>query len=111
MEENQKYFVYIPYGIKSRREYVNGFGAKEVAFVMLALAIGSVLTVILHFLGMNGLICGLTFLFAPAITAIFVAKDICNTSFLGYLGFLLAFNKEQQVYIYKSLQTMLWKKI
>lgn len=101
--------VYIPYGIKNRREYINGFGAKEVSFIVIAIAVGAVFAILLNLIGMNGLICGLTFLFIPTITGVFVVKDECNTSFLGYLAFLVNFNKSQKVYKYKSLQTMLRK--
>lgn len=101
--------VYIPYGIKNRREYINGFGAKEVTLIVMAIAAGGVLAIVLNLFGINGLICGLTFLFTPTITAVFVGKDECNTSFLGYLAFLVNFNKSQKVYKYKSLQAMIRK--
>ncbi len=107
MEEQNR--VYIPYGIKNRREYINGFGVKESILVMIAVVMGAVLAVVLNLFGANGLICGLAFLFTPTITAVLVIKDECNTSFLGYLAFLVDFNKSQKVYKYKSLQAMMWK--
>lgn len=107
MEEKQEE-LYMPYGVKNRVEYFNGFGKSEVFIVIISIIAAIGIYLLLSNLNFNMLITLIICIFSPLATAVMIAKDSCNTSFIDQIRFILKFNSSQKMYSYRTRQNDLW---
>ncbi len=103
-KENNRETLYIPVGVKNRKEYFSGFGKEEListmkasVFVMLAAVLVYIFTGV-YINSIMLLIAGIT-----VIVILYTKSDI-NISTVDTIRFIYAFYHEEQVYpyIYKN---------
>lgn len=104
MEENNKKeeMVYIPYGIKNRREFFDGFGVSELKYTLMSLPLTAALAFFVRVVLGNVLISSLLIILIPAGTVMLVIKDKCNLSVVGYLMIMMRFSWDRKYYPYKG---------
>ena len=104
MEENNKKeeMVYIPYGIKNRREFFEGFGVSEFKYTLMSLPLAAALAFFTKAVQGQALISSLLIVLIPAGTVMLVIKDKCNLSVIGYFMVMLRFSWARKYYPYKG---------
>lgn len=104
MEENnsKEEMVYIPYGIKNRREFFEGFGFSEFKYTLISLPFAAAITFFTRVVLGHVLISSLSIVLIPIATVMLVVKDKCNLSVIGYLMIMLRFNWAKKYYPYKG---------
>lgn len=110
MEKEKKEQLYMPYGVKNRREYFNGFGKSEMIITLVSLIASGGIAMLFQAFGLNTFLSSLLFLFIPTATAVCVTKDISNTSVINLIFYVMQFNKSKKTYDYVSRQTTRWIK-
>ncbi len=104
MEENKKDVVYIPYGIKNRREFFTGFGVAELKYTMLSLPVAASISFFISAVFDKQIVSSLSLVLIPIGTAILVQKDDCNLSVLDYGLAMLRFKRSRKFYAYRGNQ-------
>ena len=103
MEENNKEeMVYIPYGIKNRREFFEGFGRNEFKYTLMSLPLTAAIVFFVRVVLGQVLISSLLIILIPVGTIMLVIKDSCNLSVIGYLMIMLRFSWVRKYYTYKG---------
>lgn len=100
--EEKKYQVYIPYGIRNRREYFQGFGNQELKSVLLSLVVSGVISFFIYTVIGREFLATIIFLMIPLGTIVVVSKDTNNQSVVTYIKRTLKFKNEKKFYRYKG---------
>lgn len=102
MEEEKKTSLYIPFNIRKRKEYVDGFGKPELIQTCVGTAIGLGISIILCIFVLPNII---TLVFPTimigAMTAMLVRKNSFNRSSIDAIKNVYNFKKGQKRYFYK----------
>jgi hypothetical protein len=93
--------LYIPQGLKLRKELFNGFGKEEVIKTILVTVIAGLIDVLLFFITRNTVVCIVFMLSSIAGSVLMLTKDISNVSVVDQIAFLLKFELRQKKYMYK----------
>lgn len=101
MKENI-HSLYIPVNIKRRKEWVDGFGAKELKYTIIWSIIGLIYGLIMYFIKDKEMmyIIFSVILFAGS-TVILTRKDKTNRSTIDYILMNYKFMNSQKIYKYK----------
>lgn len=108
MEEEKKDQLYMPYGVKNRREYFNGFGKSEMIITLISFIASGGIAMLSQAFGLNAFLSSLLFLFIPTATAVCITKDVSNTSVVDLIFYIMQFNKSKKTYDYVSRQATRW---
>jgi len=99
---NKEETVYIPYGIKNRREFFEGFGVSEFKYTLMSLPLAAAVAFFVRVVLGQVLASSLSIILIPAGTVMIVVKDKCNLSVAGYLMIMLRFSRIRKYYPYKG---------
>ncbi len=103
MEEKKKNPLYIPQGLKTRVEIIDGFGKEELMKTILVTIGVGILDVIYYLIFKNTVISIVTILVAMAGSVMMLTKDHSNISVVDQVGFMVRFARSQKIYPYKYL--------
>jgi hypothetical protein len=92
--------LYIPQGLKKRREYFTGYGKHEFHLTIVATLITVILCVLLYFITHNVIISMFLFMAAPFTTVLFIVKNDSNISVVDQIRYMISYAKEQKHYKY-----------
>jgi hypothetical protein len=98
----EKEMLYIPQGLKKKREYFDGYGWQEFKATLISVVITAVICFLIYIISKNLVITTLTFLSIPSTTVLFVVKNDSNISVIDQIGFMARYVKEQRKYEYRS---------
>ncbi|SKC77729.1 hypothetical protein [Maledivibacter halophilus] len=93
--------LYIPQGLKLRKEIVNGFGKEEVIKTTLITIIAGFIDILLFILFRNTVVTIVFMLISISGSVMMLTKDISNVSVVDQIGFLLKYALSQKKYRYK----------
>ena len=101
MEEEQgKDSLYIPQGLKKKREYFAGYGRYEFTITVIATLITIGICVLIYFIT-GSLVAAIFILLAvPSTTVLFVVKNESNISVVDQIKFMMDHAREQKKYYY-----------
>ncbi len=100
MEEEHN-ALYMPQGIKNRREYFEGYGAKEVRITVITVILAAVISYFTFMISGEQIVAVLLFLVIPTTTVLTIIRDSSNTSVIDQLCFMIRFRKSQKYYPYR----------
>lgn len=101
MEENQKKeTLYIPQGLKQKREYFDGYGNYELCITIIATLCTAILSYLINKISGNLILAIFLLLAIPSTTVLFVIKNNCNISVVDQIKFMIRFAKSQKKYPY-----------
>lgn len=107
MEDEQE-SLYMPQGLKNRREFFEGYGKEEFHITILSGIIAAILGICICIINSRLLVVGvLIFLVIPTTTVMAVVKNNCNISVVDQLAFMIEHGREQKEYDYIYLDE--WK--
>ena len=93
--------LYIPTNVKTRFEFIRGFGIHELITTSIVVVILLCVAFIIHFITHNLIISVLLVLIGTSTMIIVSAKDTNNLSVLDMLKYMLEFANMQKIYDYK----------
>ncbi|SFR77637.1 hypothetical protein [Anaeromicropila populeti] len=98
--KEQKEALYMPQGLKKRREYFDGYGQKEFGITLISVLIAVLFSFLAY--GLSGNRVGAIFLVLaiPAGTILSITKDGSNISITDQIRFMVEFRKSQKKYRY-----------
>lgn len=99
MEEKDN-LLYIPQGLRYKREYFAGYGFKEFQTTIIATILTAVLSVVVFMFSSNLVIAVLLFLMIPSTVVVAIVKNDSNVSVADQISFMLTYAKEQKRYDY-----------
>jgi c-di-AMP phosphodiesterase-like protein len=105
-QEEKKKPLYISTNILERKDIVEGFGKKEIGYLMVALLISIILFFILYAFTGDILIPFIAAIMILTVVAMIVRKDQCNESMIDKLKFMLEFSKSQKKYEYQYMDDL-----
>lgn len=108
MLERSEQKVYIPYGIKNRREHFKGFGNEEARYVFLAGIAGGAMAFFVKQMFGQTMISALLFIMFPILVGVITIRDDCNMSVVKYAAIMMRFSKKRKFYIYKGYKGSGW---
>lgn len=108
MLERSEQKVYIPYGIKNRREHFKGFGNEEARYVLLAAIAGGALSFFVRQVFDKTIVSAFVFIITPIIVGTLTVRDDCNMSVVKYVAIMMRFSKKRKFYIYKGYKGSGW---
>jgi hypothetical protein len=101
---NEKTTLYIPINVKTRMEFFEGFGVKELIKTIVATVICAAVSLVLYAVGAIGMVALIVILLSSvAGGVIFTAKDRNNLSVYDQIVFMVKFSKAVKKYPYKYL--------
>lgn len=99
--KEEKDSLYMPQGIKEKREYFTGYGLKEFKITFISAVLAAFLAGIAYLITRNQVIVALVFLAIPSATVLGVTKDNnTNASVVDLIRFMISFSKTQKYYPY-----------
>ena len=98
----EKDMLYIPQGLKKKREYFDGYGKHEFQITLIAAAITIGICFFVYLFSRNLVFMVFTFLALPSTTVLFVIKNDSNISVVDQIRFMVRYAKEQHVYEYRA---------
>lgn len=101
MEVYKETELYIPQGLKQKREYYEGFGKKELTITIIGTLIGGIIDAVYYMISHNLMVTMFIIIAIPATIIISVIKDN-NISVIDQISFLSYFSKSQKQYDYVS---------
>lgn len=93
--------LYIPSNVKTRFEFIRGFGIKELILTSIVVAFLIVIAFIINFITKDSIVLVLIVLLGTATMIIITAKDTNNLSVLDMIKNMIEFASMQKVYKYK----------
>lgn len=99
MEEKDS-LLYIPQGLRYKREYFAGYGSKEFQITIIATILTAVISVVVFMFSSNLVIAVLLFLMIPSTVVVAIVKNDSNISVADQISFMLTYTKEQKRYEY-----------
>lgn len=99
MKEN----LYIPQGLKKRREYFDGFGKQELIYMIFSVIAAGVVAYASYLLFRNLFVSMLLVLCIPTTVVVFTIKTECNISVMDQIILMIRFQKSQKYYPYIAL--------
>lgn len=93
--------LYIPSNVKTRFEFIRGFGIKELILTSIVVAFLIVIAFIINFITKDSIVPVLIVLLGTATMIIITAKDINNLSVLDMIKNMIEFASMQKIYKYK----------
>ncbi|MBO5004281.1 MAG: hypothetical protein J6D03_03335 [Clostridia bacterium] len=93
--------LYIPSNVKTRFEFIRGFGIKELILTSIVVAFLIVIAFIINFITKDSIVPVLIVLLGTATMIIITAKDTNNLSVLDMIKNMIEFASMQKVYKYK----------
>lgn len=100
--------LYIPSNVKTRFEFIRGFGIKELILTSIVVAFLIVIAFIINFITKDSIVPVLIVLLGTATMIIITAKDTNNLSVLDMIKNMIEFASMQKVYKYKYFDK--WRK-
>ena len=101
MEDNQENeSLYIPQGIKKKREYFSGYGKYELYITLVSVFIASIICFLIYTIFRNLLLAVFLILVIPFTTVLYIAKNDSNISVVDEIRFMVRFMKDQKKYLY-----------
>ncbi len=99
-EEQNKEGLYIPQGIKTKREYFYGYGKKEFTITLLATFIALAIGFLIYIPFMSIIASVFEVLALPTATVFVIVKNNCNISVADQVKFMLDYARVQKKYYY-----------
>lgn len=93
--------LYIPSNVKTRFEFIKGFGFKELTATSIVVAVLLLIAFIIHSITNNLIVAVLIVLIGTSAMIIISAKDTNNLSVLDMIKNMLEFANMQKLYEYK----------
>lgn len=93
--------LYIPTNVKTRFEFIRGFGIHELITTAIVVVFLLLIAFIIHSIFQNLILSVLIVLIGASTMIIITAKDTNNLSVLDMLKYMLEFANMQKVYEYK----------
>ncbi len=93
--------LYIPSNVKTRFEFIRGFGIKELILTSIVVAFLIVIAFIINFITKDSIVPVLIVLLGTATMIIITAKDTNNLSVLDMIKNMIEFASMQKIYKYK----------
>lgn len=93
--------LYIPSNVKTRFEFIRGFGIKELILTSIVVAFLIVIALIINFITKDSIVPVLIVLLGTATMIIITAKDTNNLSVLDMIKNMIEFASMQKIYKYK----------
>lgn len=93
--------LYIPSNVKTRFEFIRGFGIKELILTSIVVAFLIVIAFIINFITKDSIVSVLIVLLGTATMIIITAKDTNNLSVLDMIKNMIEFASMQKIYKYK----------
>lgn len=100
MDEEQKEGLYIPRGIKTKREYFYGYGKQELMITVISSFIAVGIAILIYILSQNMIIAVFEVLALPSTVILVVVKNDCNISVVDQVTFMLDYARDQKKYYY-----------
>lgn len=100
-EEKISTKLYIPSNVKTRFEFIKGFGFKELTTTSIVVAFLLLIAFIIYSITSNLIISVLLVLIGTSAMIIISAKDTNNLSVLDMINNMLEFTNMQKIYEYK----------
>jgi len=107
VQEKKTYSLYIPQGLKTRREIFDGYAKEEFYKTMIMTVVGGAVSLLLYLFLENLVVSIITILTAVMGSVMMLTKDISNISVVDQVGFMIKYLKRQKKYKYKYLEE--WK--
>jgi Flp pilus assembly protein TadB len=105
-KEEKKKPLYISTNILERKDIVEGFGKKEIGYLLVALTISIILFFILYAFTSDILLPFIAVIMILTVAAMVVRKDQYNESMIDKLKFILNFSKSQKKYYYQYIDVL-----
>lgn len=102
MKENEG-GLYIPQGIKTRREYFDGFGKEELIYMIVSVLISAVVAYLYYQIFRNIFWAMLIVMIVPTVVVFLSIKTETNMSVFDEIKLLLEYQKSQKYYPYVAL--------
>ncbi len=93
--------LYIPSNVKTRFEFIRGFGIKELILTSIVVVFLIVIAFIINFITKDSIVPVLIVLLGTATMIIITAKDTNNLSVLDMIKNMIEFASMQKIYKYK----------
>ncbi len=95
--------LYIPQGLKLRKEIFNGFAKEELIKTIFVTLIAGVVDALLFFIAKNTVVTIVFMLVAVSGSVLMLTKDNSNISVVDQMGFLIKyqFRKKKYMYVYR----------
>lgn len=103
MRENKNYSLYIPQGLRTRVEIVDGYAKEELFKTIIVTVVAGVTSYSLYLITKSTATSVVTLLVSVAASVIMQTKDKNNISVVDQLGFMIRFSKSQKRYKYMYL--------
>lgn len=100
--------LYIPQGLKTRREYFNGFGNRELRYLLVSIIMTGGGSFLGYQLFLNLFQAMLIFMIVPTAVCFLSVKTEMNVSVIEECILLIRFQRSQKYYPYVSLNE--WEK-
>ncbi len=95
--------LYIPVNIKTRFEFFDGYGIKELLCTAITTAISGTIAIALNTVTGNTALCVLIVLITVATSVMALSKDQSNQSIVDQIRFMYRFLRTQRKFKYKFL--------
>lgn len=99
-EEQEKESLYLPQGLKKKREFFDGYGQHEFNITIIVTLITIVICALFYMINKNLVAAIFLVLAIPSATVLFVVRNDCNISVVSQVKFMLRHAKEQKKYPY-----------
>ena len=99
--------LYIPVGLKIRKEYFEGYGKEELIKTLFVALVTGVIEVVVYLISRNISISVLSYLIIIAATVMMLTKDAMNLSVVDQINNMIRFSRAQKEYPYVALNE--WK--
>jgi Flp pilus assembly protein TadB len=97
----EKDLLYIPQGLKKKREFFEGYGWYEFGITIFSCFAALFICVVLYLLTQNIVLAVLLFLILPSTTVLMIVRNDSNISVVSQIGFMVRFAREQKKYPYR----------
>lgn len=101
MERSPNESLYIPVNIKTRFEFIEGYGIKELFYTAISAAVSGAIAVALNTITGNTALCVLIVLITVATSVMALTKDQSNQSIVDQIKFMLRFLRTQRKFKYR----------
>lgn len=103
MEEKAKYTLYIPQGIKTRKEIFDGFSKAELCQALIGIGVMEGMVLIYYLISRNLVMAMIFAMTAIAASIMFTVKDHNNLSVIDLVKHMIRFGRSQKQYPYVNL--------
>lgn len=107
MDSQYKQTLYIPQGLSTRVEILEGYGKEELYKTIFVTIVTGMIDLLMYLLFRNVVASIVTILVAIFGSVMLLTKDKMNCSVVDQIGFMIRFARSQKIYRYKYLEE--WK--